>query len=60
MDAEELQVFFNLGNKKSKSAKDKRDTSVILSVSGRTYPLEICYSIGKDDGRYTWHLKLND
>lgn len=46
VDAEELQRFFNLSDKGSRKDKDK-DTSVILSVSGRTYQLEICFSIGK-------------
>ncbi|CAL8142751.1 unnamed protein product [Orchesella dallaii] len=44
MDAEEIQRFFNLRDKKSsKSSSD--DTSVILSVSGRSYPIEICYAV---------------
>lgn len=43
MDADEIQRFFNLRDKKS--AKSAEDTSVILSVSGRSYPIEIFYSI---------------
>lgn len=46
VDAEELKLFFELKSKKSKDRKTK-ETSVILSVSGRTYPIEICFSIGK-------------
>ncbi|OXA52772.1 putative ATP-dependent RNA helicase DHX35 [Folsomia candida] len=44
VDAEELKLFFELKSKKSKDRKTK-ETSVILSVSGRTYPIEICFSI---------------
>lgn len=39
VDAEELQQFFNLKEKGSKV-----DTSVALSVSGRSYPVEVLYS----------------
>ncbi|XP_075211640.1 putative ATP-dependent RNA helicase DHX35 [Lycorma delicatula] len=40
VDAEGLKDFFNHGTKKDKS----KDTSVIMSIEGRVYPVEIFYS----------------
>lgn len=42
MDAKELQTFFNMNNSPDK----KKDTSVILSVHGRQFPVDIHYLKG--------------
>ena len=47
MDAEEIQGFFNLKEKGS-----NKDTSVSLSVTGRTYPVEIFFTQG-----WYWYVK---
>jgi len=46
VDAKELQEFFNLREKKSSKSSRNKDTSVILTVAGRTHPIEVCYSQG--------------
>lgn len=42
MDAKELQSFFN----NNSSGDKKKDTSVILSVHGRQFPVDIHYLKG--------------
>lgn len=42
MDAKELQIFFNNNH----TGDSKRDTSVIMSVQGRQYPVDIHYLKG--------------
>ncbi|XP_075987847.1 putative ATP-dependent RNA helicase DHX35 [Anticarsia gemmatalis] len=41
MDAEFLRDFFNLSDKKD---SDKRSTSTIMSMQGRTHPIDVFYS----------------
>ncbi|KPJ20618.1 putative ATP-dependent RNA helicase DHX35 [Papilio xuthus] len=40
MDAEFLRDFFNLSEKKE---QDRKSTSVIMSMQGRTHPIDIFY-----------------
>ena len=43
LNAEEYQKFFNLKNTFDKQTKHKKDTSVILSVEGRMFPVDVFY-----------------
>lgn len=43
LDAKELQQFFN----NNTTGDSKKDTSVIMSVEGRQFPVEIYYAAGK-------------
>lgn len=42
LEAQKLKDFFNMGNSQDK------DSSVIMSVEGRQYPVDIFYIDGKD------------
>lgn len=47
MDAETLRDFFNLNkNKKLESSSENSSTSTILSIQGRTHPVDIFYVKG--------------
>lgn len=46
MDAEEIHSFFNLPLEKKTSKKSSsEDAAVILSVAGRSHPIEVCHVI---------------
>lgn len=56
MDAETLRDFFNLNkNKKLECSSENSSTSTILSIQGRTHPVDIFYV--KGILFYYWKIK---
>lgn len=55
MDAETLRDFFNLNkNKKVEGSAENPSTSMILSIQGRTHPVDIFYV--KGGSLYYWKM----
>lgn len=54
VDAEQHRNYFNLNT----TADTSKDTSVALSVKGRTYPVDVFYVQGREDN-WSFFVRVN-